>query len=784
MFKTNLKLIFRNIWKYKGFSAINILGLSVGMACSIMILLWVNYHASFDKFHKNGDNIFRVIQHMKFEDYVTWAITQGPLGPSLKEEVPEIKDYCRLNQSGLEFKKGDEVFRERGTYADPSFFDMFTIKVIKKLKNAPISEPNNIAISKNFAKKYFGDEDPIGKTISALPDREFLITAVFENYPEETHWWFDYMIPFEHLGNLGYTIDKWNNSGYFTYVSLEDGITRENAEEKIKNFLDTKPTIEEFTKLGLQPIKKIHLTSGYDFDIQTNINGRYVKIFLIIGIFLILIACVNFMNLATARSSRRMREIGMKKVSGALRINLINHFIGEAILIALISVFFAMMFVELIRPTFNNITQIKLSIDYSDYRIYLGLIGLVLFTGLISGSYPAFYLSSFNPVQVLKGSFAGGKQNLRKILVIFQFTISIILITATLITTRQINYMLNKDLGYDKEGIIYFRISTQEFKDHIESIKDDMLKEPGVINMTLAGSFPTYGYNFSNSRFRWEGQDLSKEILFRATFVDYDYFSTFKMKFKEGREFSKDFASDSSAVILNEAAVKAMGFDNAIGKQIWTIDNPKKYHVVGIVKNFHYRSLHTDIEPQILILRPEYCYGCILKINTKEFESISKKLEEHWNTYDTESPIQINFLDESLDNLYSQDKVIRKILIFFTSIGIFISVLGLIGMTSFFIEQRNKEIAIRKVLGAKFKDILYILSSDFIKWIFISFIIATPITFYFLKKYLDNFAYRIILHWWLFLTGGIFVLVFALITISLQTTKAARMNPADSLRCE
>ncbi len=785
MFKTNLKLIFRNIWKYKGFSTINIVGLSVGMACSIIILLWVKFHLGFDKFHENGDNIYRVLQTLKFEDYTTWTITHGPLGPSLKEEVPEIEEYCRSMRSGLQFKKGEEQFRERGTYADPSFFNLFTIKVIKKLKDNPINEPNNIAISESFAQKYFGDEDPIGQTLSALPDREFLVTAVFEDYPKQSHMWFDYMIPFEHLGILGYSIDQWNNSGYYTYVSLKEGVSREQVISKIEDFLTPKPTLEEFATLDLQPLKEIHLTTGYDFEGANIIDGKYLKIFLVVGIFLIVVACINFMNLATARSSRRMREIGMKKVAGAHKPNLIFQFIGEAILISLIAIFIAMMLVELMRPGFNNITQIGLKIDYSDFRIYLALLGIVLITGLFAGSYPAFYLASFKPVTVLKRALSdtGKKYNFRKVLVIFQFTISIVLITSTLFVSSQINFMLNKDLGYDKKGIIYF-IEPNGFHEHFESIKEDMLKYPGVLNMTRAGNLPTYGYNFSNSRFRWDGQDLSKEILFRASFVDYDYFSTYNIKIKEGRGFSKDFASDSSAIILNEAAVKAIGFKDPVGKQIWTETRSNKLTVVGVAQNFHYRSLHTDIEPQIIIFEPSQSYGVILKVNIKEIESITKKLEEHWNRFDTQMPLNISFLDEDLANLYNQDKVIRKIILFFTSIGIFISILGLIGMTGFTVEQKTKEIGIRKAMGANFKTVIVLLSKDFTKWIIISFVFATPITYYIINSWLKGFAYKINLDWWMFVLGGLSALIIALFTISLQTLKAAKINPADSLRYE
>ncbi len=784
MFKTNLKLILRNIWKYKGFSVINILGLSVGMACSILILLWVKYHTSFDDFHTNSGNVYRVIQHIKFEDYTTWCITQGPLGPSLKEEVPEITDYCRLSGSGLQFLKGEEALREGGTYADPSFFDMFTIKVTKKLKNEPISEPNNIAISESFAKKYFGEEDPIGKTISALPDREFLVTAVFEDYPKETHWWFDYMIPFEHLGtNFGYTIDQWDNSGYFTYVSLNNGITREQGVEKIEDFLQSKPTLEEFAKLDLQSLQDIHLTTGYDFEYANTVDGKYVQIFLIIGVFLIVIACINFMNLSTARASRRTREIGMKKVSGAHKPSLISQFLGETILITFISIIIAMMLVELARPAFNNITHIGLNIDYSDIRIYLALLGIVLITGIFAGSYPALYLSSFKPINVLKGSIQDGKKNLRRILVIFQFTISIVLITATLIMTKQINFMLNKDLGYDKENIIYFYMQ-EGFYEHYSNIKEELLQHPGIINMTRTGSVLTDGYNYSNSRFRWDGQDLSKETLFRALFVDYDYFSTFNIKISEGRAFSDKFASDSNAIILNESSVAAMNLDSPLGKFVWTKDNPIKKPVIGVAKNYHFRSLRSHIDNQIIRFEPDNCSWAFLKININRIEEIRELLTEHWNRYEKQNTFNINFLDESLAQLYNQDKVIRSIIVFFTFIGMFISILGLTGMTSFIIDQRTKEVGIRKVMGAKFRDIHFLLSSSFLKWILLSFIISTPITYYFMNRWLENFAYKINIQWWVFLIGGLIALFLALLIVSTQTIKASRTNPADTLRYE
>jgi len=788
MLAVTLKLIFRNIWKYKGISIINIFGLSVGMASSILLLLWVNYHNQYDRFQEHSDNVYRVIQHIKFEEMTTWTITQGPLGPSLKEEVPEIADYCRFIRSGLQFKKGDDHIRETGTYADPSFFHMFSIKVSQRLTDLPISEPNHIAISESMAKKYFGDNDPIGQVLHALPDRDFTVTAVFEDYPRQSHWWFDYMIPFEHLGTLGYTIDQWNNSGYYTYVQVSNEISREQAVSKIADFLKPKPTLEEFAKLDLQPIHEIHLTPGYDFEAASTIQGKYLKTFLAIGIFLIMIACINFMNLATARSSGRMREIGMKKAMGGKRTNLAAQFIGEAIMISLISVFFAMMLVELARPTFNSFAEVEINIDYANPVIYLYLVGFAGIVGVISGLYPAFYLSAFKPISALRGTSEQVKRRFlfRKTLVIFQFVISIVLITITLIISAQISYMINKDLGYNQEGVIYFPMS-DGFYENYDPIKDDLLKYPAVKSMTRVGSLPTEGYDFANSRFRWDGQDLSKETLFRALLVGYDYFSTLQLEMNEGRAFSKKLASDSASIILNEAAVRETGLENPVDMEFRLLGSDTifaRLKVIGVVKDYHFRSLHSDIESQLMICDPRSCYLAMLKINLEEFRTVEKALTEHWDKYESLSPIEIGFLEERIAAMYESDRALRKIILYFTIIGLLISILGLIGLTGFTIERKTKEIGLRKLHGAKFRDILQMISIQFMKWILISLAVAIPISWFLMSKWLNEFPYRIRLHWWLFLTGGVIAMAVAFFTISLQSQRAARTNPADSLKHE
>lgn len=787
MLPVTLKLIFRNIWKYKGVSIINIFGLSIGMACSILLLMWVNFHLRFDKFQENSDQVFRLIQHIKFEEMTTWTITQGPLGPSLKEEIPEIADYSRLTSSGLHFDKEGEAVQERGSYADPSIFRMFSIQVKGKLNELPISEPNQIAISQSMAEKYFDHEDPIGQTLKA-GDQEFMVTAVFEDYPKQSHWWFDYLVPFEHLKTRGLDIDTWRNSGYYTYVKLSAGVSQEQVVEKIKDFLKSKPTIEEFSSLDLQAIHEIHFTTGYDFESANTIEGKYLTTFSAIGIFLILIACINFMNLATARSAGRMREIGMKKVLGGLKRNLVAQFIGEAIAISVLSVLIAMMMVELIRPSFNRITEIDLSIDYRDPAIYLYLGSFAVFTGVLAGLYPAFYLSSFKPISALRGSSekANSRKGFRRALVIFQFVISIVLITVTLTISAQITYMMNKDLGYSQEGLIYFSMS-DGFAENYETIKSDLMNYPSVKSMTRAGGTPINGIDFSNSRFRWNGQDLSKETLFRALFVDYDYFSTLGIEMASGRPFSTDFASDSAAVVLNEAAIREMSVEDPMNMDFRFLANDTlitRLNVVGISKDYHYRSLHTDIEPQVMILTPDYCNWAMIKVDPREFRTIEKKIQEHWAKFPSAPPVEISFLEESLAHLYDQDKALRRIILFFTFIGLLVSILGLIGLTGFTIEQKSKEIGLRKLVGARLKDILLLVSSEFLKWILVAMAISLPASFFVLSKWLETFPYRIRLSWWLLVMGGFIAMMVALTTIAFLSQKAARTNPSDSLRYE
>ena len=786
MFRFNLKIAIRNLWKYKGYSLINIAGLSIGMACSILILLWVQFEFSFDKFHENK-KVYRVIQNIIFDKEVHWAISQGPLGPALKDEIPEIEEYCRLQGSGRTLRWKEDEFTERGLYGDPSFFNFFTFPVLEQQGDSIFDGLSCIALSEKLAQKIFGGTEPLGQIISGGSETEFMVTAIFADIPQNSHLQFDYIIPFEFLRGLGYSVDRWNNSQFNTYVQIQEGLEYKDVAKRIADFLKPKPTLEEFATLDLQAIPDIHFRNDIDFDNAWVSDKKMVSIFGIIGIFIIVIACINFMNLATARSARRSREIGLKKASGALRKNIIIQFFIESIELAFLSILVAMALVELVRPFFNQFTGVEMKIPYADPMLYVALLLIVLITGLLSGSYPSLYLSSMKPVTILKGASRHGKGHsiFRTSLVIFQFTLSVILISGTFILYQQINFMRQKNLGYDKENLVYFYFGdSDEISKRYETVRQDLLSNPSILSVGRTNNIPSYGYNFSNSLWHWEGQDPNKETLIRNSLVGYDYFSTLGVEVLKGRVFSRDFLSDSSAVIVNEAAARAMGMEDPVGSILRYSDSDEQYTVIGMVKDFHYRSLHSLIEPQFSILNHEVCGLMMVRLAQGETEKGIKAIEGTWEKFSPDTKTEFNFLDQTLDSLYDSDKKIRKILIILTGLAIFISMLGLLGMAAFMAEQRTKEIGIRKAMGATSGRIVIMLSQEFSKWILVANLIGLPVMYFAMKKFLESYPYRIEIGWLVFVIVAGITLIIAQLTVFVQSLKAANANPVDCLRYE
>jgi putative ABC transport system permease protein len=785
MLKNYLKIALRNIKRHKGYSLINIVGLAVGMACCILILLWVQDELSYDRFHENADDIYRVIQNINFADHsTTWTITQGPLGPSLKEDFPEIINATRITDRGFRLTYDDKSYDEEVGMADGSLFEMFTFPLVKGDPATALSDPSSIVLTEEMAEKYFGDEDPIGKTIKADNQWDFQVTGVMRDVPRNSHLQFDFLIPFIFGRELNYTVDHWGNSSFRTYVQLPKGAPVQEVISKISGYLIEKPTIEKDARLNLQPLTRIHLYSNYEYD---SVHGdiTYVTLFSIIAFFILLIACINFMNLATARSGNRAKEIGMRKVAGAHKVDIIRQFYGESILLAFIALLLAVVFVWLLLPVFNNLAAKELSLNITgNLSILMGLLCIAILSGIISGSYPAFFLSAFQPVMVLKGFRLSGLKGsiFRKTLVIFQFSLTILLIICTIGVYNQLDYMRNRKLGYDKEHMIYLRMRG-DIREKFDSVKNELLQNPNILGVTASSNVPTSGYYFSNSLWRWDGQNPDEEILMRAVLVDFDYFKTFGMEIAEGRSFSKEFPTDATeAIMVNEEAVKAMGMESPLGKRLSLQDD--NFKIIGVVKNYHFRSLRQEIGPLILLYYPKYCRVLFAKLKSDQTPQTIGYIEDIWKRFAPGYPFNYRFLDEALDRLYRSEQRIGTLFRYFSILAILISCLGLLGLASFMAEQRTKEIGIRKVLGATAPNIVALLSKEFTKWVIVANIIAWPVAYFALNKWLQSYAYKTNVAFWSFILSGVIALLIALLTVSYQSIKAALANPVDSLRYE
>ncbi|MGD2091040.1 MAG: ABC transporter permease [Candidatus Aminicenantes bacterium] len=784
MFKNYLKVALRNIHQHKGYSLINIVGLAVGIACCILILLWVQDELSFDSFHKNGDDIYRVLQDVHLDRDVTWAINQGPLGPALQADIPEIVNYTRGTARRFRIKYNDKHFDEIVEFADPSLFEMFDFALVKGDPKKALTDPHSIVISEDMAVKYFGDKEPLGKVLNADDQYDFVVTGVLANVPHNSHLRPQFIIPFVFGRELEYTVDNWGNSQFTTYVMLKKGVSRAAVEKKIARFLDDKPNLEEGTILRLQPLTRIHLYSNFEFDRFGRGDIKYIHIFSITALFVLLIACINFMNLATARSATRGKEVGMRKVVGANRSGLIRQFFTESVFIAFAALILAILLVELLLPVFNDLAGKEMVLDLlGNPIIFIGILAITLFTGLISGSYPALLLSSFRPIKVLKGKFATGdsKSLFRKVLVVTQFSLSLVMIIGTFVVYQQLGFMKNKKLGYNKENLVY-AVMREDFLKKYATIKNHLLQHPGILGVTRSASIPSYGNVFSNSKWRWKGQNPKEEILMHGNFVGYDYFKTFGMEITQGRGFSKEFPTDQTGVVLNEEAVKRMGITSPIGMELVNGDN--KFTIVGIVKNYHFRSLHKEIEPLVLIFAPENCRGLIVRIKSDDISSGIGFLEKEWNEFSAEYPFSYGFMDQRLDRLYRAEQRVGTLFMYFTLLTIFVSCLGLFGLASFMTERRTKEIGIRKVLGASVSRITFMLSKEFTRLVLIANMIGWPIAYWLVKKWLQNFAYRITIGIEIFILGGMLALMIAWLTISYQAIKAALSNPVQALRYE
>jgi ABC-type antimicrobial peptide transport system permease subunit len=780
MLRNYVKIALRGIIRHKAYSFINIAGLAIGMACCILILLWVQDELSYDRFHNNAHEICRVIG-----DYDSTVIpgTPGPLAALLREEIPEVVDATRFYGTEAQFKYKEKQFSQRGLYVEPRFLEIFTFPMVKGDPKTALNDSSSIIITEEMAKKYFADEDPLGKTLIENNRWSYMVTGVLKNIPSNSTLQFDYLQSFELL-KYWKQPDSWTGSQDFgTFVLLRKNSVLEDINQKITTLFKPYVAESEFSfRFFLQPLTRMHLYSDYKFD-YTDGDIRYVIIFTLTALIILVIACINYMNLATARSSNRTKEIGMRKVVGARKLDIVKQFLGESIIMSLIAIMFAVALVELFLPAFNNLSGKALALNFSsNIFTIICLLGIALITGIISGSYPALFLSYFDPVKILKGTFSvrTKRYSLRKILVVIQFSLSVIAIIGTIVIYKQLEYIRNRKLGFNKENLIYLKV-TSDFKDRYEIVKNELMKYPEIRSVAASDCLPTFVPQ-NTTDVIWEGRTDVKLINFQTIMVNYDFLKTYEMKIAQGRFYSKKFPTDATkAFVINETAAKIIGTSSPVGKKFsaWGKDG----EIIGVVKDFHFTSLHKKIEPLILHLDTQFGYLSI-RIKHGNIPKTIELIKNVWKKYCPASIFEYHFLDNTIDALYTTEKQMAILFTHFAFLAIFISCLGLFGLASFAIEQRTKEIGIRKVLGATISNILLLLTKDFIKWVLIANIIAWPVAYYAMSRWLQNFAYRTNIGLITFIISALLALIIALLTISYQAIKAAYANPIEALRYE
>lgn len=811
MFKNYIKIAFRNLGKNKAFSAINIAGLAIGIGCFVLIALYVMDELSFDRFNKKGERIYRISADIKFGGAETrYPFTSDMMGQIFKKDFPEVEDYTRIytsNGSKL-IKKGNQFINEEKVgHADSTFFNIFTLPAIAGDTKTALNEPNTVVITETTAKKYFGTTNAVGKVVETNDNDKTLykVTAVIKDIPSSSHFNFDFIFS---MKNVDYGWGEIMSHNFYTYLLLKPGTDVKAFEKKsLDQYVDKYvlpeanqvmgiSSMEEFERSGnkltysLTPMLDIHLYSGRPFELSAGGNIQYVYIFSLVAVFILLIACINFMNLTTARSANRAKEVGIRKVLGTDKKNLVAQFLSESTIMAFISALLGIGIVFLALPLFNSVAGKSMQPGNLFTPVFiLFLVILPFVVGLISGSYPAFFLSSFKPIQVLKGKLKTGGVNsgLRSGLVVFQFVTSIVLIIGTIIIYRQLNYIQSKNLGYSKEQVLIINDAYTLGK-NAETFKQEMLQQPGVVNGTLSGYLPTPSGRSDNLFSKSPQLDVKNGFTMQEWSVDYDYINTLGMELVAGRNFSKDFGTDSSAVILNETTAKSLGYDDPIGKSVYSIYNPetnetRKYTVIGVLKDFHFESLKRDIGKLGLFLRRSTGLASF-KISTANAPQIIKAAEQRWKAISPQMPFNYKFLDAEFNHVYDAEQRVGKIALSFAVLAILIACLGLFGLAAYIAEQRTKEIGIRKVLGASATSLVAMLSKDFLKLVLISSIIAFPLAWWSMKSWLQDFAYRIDISWWVFVAAGVIAILIALITVSFQAIKAAMANPVKSLRTE
>ncbi len=793
MIKNYLKIAWRNILRNKVSSMINIGGLAVGMAAAMLIGLWIYDELSFDKNFKNYDRITEVMQNNMMNGEIgTGNSVPWPMGDELRKSFGGDFKYVTMAtyNFGHILTYGEKKITTNGTYFEPSALEMLSFKMLKGNKNG-LNDPSSILLSASTAKAYFGDADPIDKVMKIDNNQVVKVTGVYEDLPDNSSFaGVDFVAPWEQFSNangLKKQADTWRCNCYFTYAQLADNADVNKVSAKIRDIKLTKVNkieLKQKNQVFLNPMKNWHLYSDFKNGVIAGGRIQYVWLFGIIGVFVLLLACINFMNLSTARSEKRAREVGIRKAIGSLRLQLIYQFLSESLLVVAFAFAMSLLLVQLALPFFNEVSGKKMSVLWGSPLFWLSGIIFSLVTGLISGSYPALYLSSFQPVKVLKGTFRVGRLAAipRKVLVVLQFSVSVTLIIGTIVVFRQIEFARNRPVGYSRDGLIALPMVTGDIHKQFAVVKNELEKNGAIISIAESGSSTTGDYS-SNSGFDWRGKDPALAVEFPNIDVSYDYGKTVGWQFTDGRDFSSAFLSDSTAFVLNETAAKFMGLKHPVGETVKWDGQP--FRVIGVIKDMVSESPYAPVRPTLYHMLKGGGDFVIAKMNPKiSAHEALNKIEKTFKTYNPAQPFDYQFADDEYAKKFGNEERIGKLASAFACFAVFISCLGLFGMASFMAEQRIKEIGVRKVLGATVFNLWQLLSKDFVVLVIISLLIATPVSYYFMQQWLQGYQYRTEITWWIFAAAAAGAMIITLLTVSYQSIKAALTNPVKSLRSE
>ncbi|TPE44020.1 ABC transporter permease [Pontibacter mangrovi] len=788
MFKNYLKMAYRNLMRHKVFSLINVSGLALGMTCSILILLWVRDELSVNRFHKDIDNLYRVMEVQRYPgaDDLTVDATPGPLAEALERDMPEVVHAVRSTTWDWKqlFAYNDKVLKVNGRYADPEFFEVFTFPLLQGDAKNVLAQPNSVVISETVASQFFNSpEEAMGKLFKINNSKSYKVTGVMQDVPKNSTMQFDYVMPVNDWINSPGSdwLKEWGSNALRTFLLLQPGTDIAAFNEKVKPFIKKyQPGAK--TDLFVQPVSEMYLYGDFTGSKAVGGNVEVVRLFTVVAVFILIIACINFMNLATARSAKRAKEVGVRKAIGANKAALVRQFMVESVLVAFLALFISVNLVGMLLPHFNDLTGKFIELNLSDPSLLLMLLGVAALTGILSGSYPAFFLSSFNPAVVLKGTAKLSKRVsvFRKGLVVFQFILSALLIISTLVVYLQLHFIRTKNIGLNRENVVLLPLEG-DLRDRYDVMKEEMLKVPGITGVTAANQNPLMVGN-STGDVEWEGKDLNADILFSILKVDYDFLETMGMQLKEGRSFSKDFGAEDSKFIINEEAARLMQMQEPVGQ--WLNRGDQHATVIGVVKDFKTTSMHENMKPLVMMLDMNDANTIFVRVRSENTPEALSAMESIVQRHNPAFPFEYHFLDEDFERMYKTEAIMGELTRYFAGIAIFISCLGLFGLALFTAEQRTKEIGVRKVLGASVTSIVYMLSKDFLKLVLIANIIALPVGWYLMHNWLNDYADRMELSWWIFAIAFVATIIIAIVTLSFHAIKTAVANPVNSLRAE